>query len=444
MRRSPVLWASAFLVALLVVVALVRHHREYPSGAGEEALPYTTPRGITLQALTAANRPLRRATATVVYADDQGRTLYTRSSASGQGGGDCAAGCGADWLPAVARPGAQPTADWTLKQRPDKTNQWALHGAPVYRFAKDQSIGDAKGDGENGGAWRVAAFRPGADLALPVGVVARELGDAGGVALTDADGMTLYAAKSGTPGRPACVDKGCFRPLQAADIANSTRDFTVVQNRDGISQWAYRGRPLSRFDGDRMPGEVNGAGIDSRYEVALIARHFMPANVTIRRSTELGNILVTTDNRTLYQRDRLRRGEEQHEFRIDHGPPALGRALGTLTCDDACAKTWPPLLAPADALPSGYWDVATRPDGGKQWVFKGYALYTYAPENPGDIVGNQTFDLAQVPNKTSAASANGGSRTVAELTAPAPDESIDPTDTVGAGVGALFWRAVVP
>ena len=438
MRRTPVLWAGAILAAVLAAVALVRHHRENSAGASEEALPYTTPRGITLQALTAANRPLRRALATVVYADEQGRTLYTRTS-----GEACAAGCD-DWLPAVARPGAQPTADWTLKQRPDKTNQWALQGAPVYRFAKDQAIGDAKGDGEDGGAWHVAAFRPGADLALPVGVAARELGDAGGVVLTDAGGLTLYAARPGTPGRPACVDRGCFRPQEAADVANSTRDFAVVENRDGISQWAYHGRPLFRFDGDRKPGEVNGTGIDARYQVALIARHFMPANVTIRRSTELGDILVTTDNRTLYQRDRLRRGEEQHEFRIDHGPPALGRALGTLTCDDECAKTWPPLLAPADALPSGYWAIATRPDGAKQWLYKGYALYTYVRENPGDIAGNQTFDLALVPNNTSATSGTGGRRTVAELTSPAPDESIDPTDTVGAGVGALFWRAVVP
>jgi predicted lipoprotein with Yx(FWY)xxD motif len=443
MRRTPVLWAGAIVAAALAAVAIVRHHGGRSAAAREERLPVTTPGGITLQALTAANKRGRRASATVVYADDQGRTLYTRTPASDQGSEECPA-CGDDWQPAVARPGVRPTLDWTLKRRADGTNQWIFRGAPLYRFAKDQSIGEAKGDGEGGGEWHVAAFRPGSDLAVPAGVAVRELADAGGVALADADGLTLYAARSGAPGRPSCVQQGCFRPLEAADVANSTRDFAVVANRDGISQWAYHGRPLFRFDGDRKPGEVNGAGIDPSFEVALVSRHFMPANATIRRSIELGNILVTTGNRTLYQRDRAIRNAEQHEFRTDHGPPALGRALGTSTCDATCAKTWPPLSAPADALPSGYWDIATRPDGSKQWVYKGYALYTFARENPGDIAGNQSYDLGQVPSNTSPASGTGGSRTVAELAAPAPDESIDPTDTVGAGVGALFWRAVVP
>jgi len=177
--------------------------------------------------------------------------------------------------------------------------------------------------------------------------------------------------------------------------------------------------------------------------VALIARHFMPAGVTIRRTIELGNILATTGNRTLYQRDRVRPNAE-HDFRTDHGPPALGRALGLSTCDDVCAKTWPPLSAPSDAMPSGYWDVAVRPGGGKQWVYKGYALYTYRGENPGDTAGNQTFDLGQVPESTSTAPLTIAGRSVAEIATPSPDESNDPTDTVGAGLGALFWRAVVP
>ena len=55
---------------------------------------------------------------------------------------------------------------------------------------------------------------------------------------------------------------------------------------------------------------------------------------------------------------------------------------------------WKPFLAPADAQPSGFWDVATRADGSKQWVYQGYALWTYAgDEKPGDMNGHDTYDI---------------------------------------------------
>jgi hypothetical protein len=115
--------------------------------------------------------------------------------------------------------------------------------------------------------------------------------------------------------------------------------------------------------------------------------------------------------------------EELHQFRTDHGSPALGRWFGTSTCDETCTKTWPPFGAPSDALPSGYWDIITRANGARQWAYKGFALYTYAPDKPGDVGGNAIYTLA-------------------------PAE-VDPNDFIGGtaaglGVGAMFWHAVVP
>src|SRR5262249_15436780 len=45
-------------------------------------------------------------------------------------------------------------------------------------------------------------------------------------------------------------------------------------------------------------------------------------------------------------------------------------------CNDACAKNWPALAAPADAKASGEWGVAKRADGTQQWMFQGKPLYT--------------------------------------------------------------------
>jgi predicted lipoprotein with Yx(FWY)xxD motif len=62
---------------------------------------------------------------------------------------------------------------------------------------------------------------------------------------------------------------------------------------------------------------------------------------------------------------------------------------GTSNCNDQCATKWPPLLAGADAKPSGDWSIVTRADGSKQWAYKGKPLYVfYKDANPGDVGGD--------------------------------------------------------
>jgi hypothetical protein len=76
--------------------------------------------------------------------------------------------------------------------------------------------------------------------------------------------------------------------------------------------------------------------------------------------------------------------------------------IGAGGCNDAeCEKTWRPLKAPAGAQPSGYWTLASRADGAKQWAYQGYALYTFAGDkSPGDTNGHDTFDLYVRDNDT--------------------------------------------
>jgi predicted lipoprotein with Yx(FWY)xxD motif len=66
---------------------------------------------------------------------------------------------------------------------------------------------------------------------------------------------------------------------------------------------------------------------------------------------------------------------------------------GKSACNGPCAANWPPLMAGADAKPSGDWSVVTRDDGGKQWAYKGKPLYTWindkaAGDKTGDGVNN--------------------------------------------------------
>jgi predicted lipoprotein with Yx(FWY)xxD motif len=62
---------------------------------------------------------------------------------------------------------------------------------------------------------------------------------------------------------------------------------------------------------------------------------------------------------------------------------------GKSACNGPCATNWPPLMAAADAKPSGDYTIVTRDDGGKQWALKGKPLYLWAKDQkPGDKTGD--------------------------------------------------------
>jgi len=64
-------------------------------------------------------------------------------------------------------------------------------------------------------------------------------------------------------------------------------------------------------------------------------------------------------------------------------------AAGKSACNGPCAGNWPPLMAAADAKPSGDYTVITRDDGGKQWAHKGKPLYRWSKDQkPGDRTGD--------------------------------------------------------
>ncbi len=62
---------------------------------------------------------------------------------------------------------------------------------------------------------------------------------------------------------------------------------------------------------------------------------------------------------------------------------------GKSACNGPCATNWPPLMAGADAKPSGDWTVITRDDGSKQWAYKGKPLYGWVKDTKaGDMTGD--------------------------------------------------------
>lgn len=434
--------ARVYLVLGAVAVALglgyiAAHHRRWASHAADAAGVIMTPPGVTLQPLgKAQGYDLGKETAATIvrdqiaYADRRGLTLYTWNR-DPAGESTCVDICAESFRPFLAASHSQVFGDWSLIDRSDGSKQWALRGKALYTYVKDVDPGSVRGvDPANFGAlrknrlgvmvgggyrgefhgkvsnpgsfpsdWKPALAYPIAGLKLPAEVAVKEIPDAAAFVFVDQTGYTLYELVDGDESdAEKCALTSCrnWRPFVAPQLAEPVGDFAPVARRNGIMQWAYKNRLLYTYAGDLAPGYANGIGVDKRWNVAAVMRYYMPPSVSLQRTTGERIVLATADGMTLYRRDgyifqsggghSLRRGQPAR--------PAVGRDIGTdPRCPSDC-EMWHPFLAPANAQPRGFWDVATRKDGRKQWVYQGYALWTYdGDKKPGDINGNDTYDI---------------------------------------------------
>jgi predicted lipoprotein with Yx(FWY)xxD motif len=97
------------------------------------------------------------------------------------------------------------------------------------------------------------------------------------------------------------------------------------------------------------------------------------ATLNITRSSQLGTIVTDAQGHTLYRFDR------------DSARPPKSRCVGP------CAQKWPPALANGQITVTGLDRNAVgmikRPDGAMQLTLGGWPLYRYAPEQPGELKG---------------------------------------------------------
>jgi predicted lipoprotein with Yx(FWY)xxD motif len=103
---------------------------------------------------------------------------------------------------------------------------------------------------------------------------------------------------------------------------------------------------------------------------AAAAEPAVPAGVTAAPQGH-GWLFAANNGMTLYTYDR------------DEGTP------GGSACVEECAVTWPPFMAGDDAQAIGGWGFITRPEGGRQWAYKGKPVYFYALDAfPGATFGD--------------------------------------------------------
>ena len=190
--------------------------------------------------------------------------------------------------------------------------------------------------------------------------------------LATPEGRTLYVFDAELQGT-VCVDQ-CARtwpPLAAKASDKPVGDWTMVARPEGGLQWAYKGRRAYTFVGDARPGEAEGDQQRGFWHAVVYTgpRPNVPAPAAAKLS-RMGERFVFTDfnDRPLYT------------FARDGKVPA---------CKGECLEVWRPLRAPATASAVGAWTPLDRPDGVRQWAYRGRLVYTYSEDvSPWDARGD--------------------------------------------------------
>lgn len=221
-----------------------------------------------------------------------GLSLYARA----EGAAPCRPDCGSQWqpfyAPAVIRLDDNDT-HWSAQTLPDGSRQWAFDGKLLYSYHRDRTPGDLHGGGE--AEWTPVVLSP--PLAPPDDIKVQMSGD--GEVFADRQGMTLYVwyCNDESPDRLPCdhpeapsiyrdsicgTGEACintWRPVVASPGSKQVgQTWTIIPvDPTGRRQfapddaeiqplmvWAYQGRPVYTYAGDREPGDIWGHSIRAR------------------------------------------------------------------------------------------------------------------------------------------------------------------------------------
>jgi predicted lipoprotein with Yx(FWY)xxD motif len=224
-----------------------------------------------------------------VLITDKGRTLYALAGEKARKF-KCVDECLEQWTPLSAASAAtiDRNSDWSIVSRPDSSQQWAYKGRPLYTYDGDTRFGEINGIDEPD--WQAVIVQPA--LAPPKGMTVQMTAD--GPVFANADGRTMYTwnCSEEAPDRLYCdvpsassaywrslcgTGDQClstWRPVVAPKNARAVgRTWTIVtidpkattqfssSAQEGLRVWAYRGKPLYTFAGDKRPADMNGHNV---------------------------------------------------------------------------------------------------------------------------------------------------------------------------------------
>jgi predicted lipoprotein with Yx(FWY)xxD motif len=172
-------------------------------------------------------------------------------------------------------------------------------------------------------------------------------------------------------------------PALAAAGAKPVGKWTIIKRKDGRDQWAYDGFVLYTSSMDKKPGDTIGGtklgrrsidpsgslgGDSPAYRIPIGPTPDIPGQFAVEQNL-LGRQITMVNGYSVYTWD--------------------GDRPNKSNCDEACLRSWQPVLAPeVGAMAREEWTVIERSPGVRQWAFRGSPLYTYAHDpKPGNQHG---------------------------------------------------------
>ncbi len=124
----------------------------------------------------------------------------------------------------------------------------------------------------------------------------------------------------------------------------------------------------------------------------------LPPDIRIGATDTSGWVYTDRKGFTLYtfRRDSLGKSNctDQRFIRATEGESDINYYLPDAARRPTCVKFSPPLLAGAKARPVGDWSLIDRPEGAKQWAFKGSPVYRSSLDAaPGEVNGGGFYTL---------------------------------------------------
>jgi len=218
----------------------------------------------------------------------KGYSVYA-SDHDAPGMSNCDAACAETWIPIHAPALARADGEWSLVERSAGVRQWAFRGRPLYTYRLDGDTNKLKGSDVPG--WHNVYLQRAP--APPAGFTVQDT--TAGQVLADAQGRTIYtyfcsddALDQLSCDHPTLTQayrlaicgggdaERCLRTfpyVPAAKGAKSTsRSWSIItidpmtgriaapKQPGALRVWAFRGRPVYTFAGDRAPGDAFGDG----------------------------------------------------------------------------------------------------------------------------------------------------------------------------------------
>ena len=298
------------------------------------------------------------------------------------------------WPAFIPSDDAKSVGKWTIIDRSEGFEQWAYNGRPLYTSIKDEFPGEVNGSaggyGRRGG-WSTVQI----SLGFPPGIKLVRTVD--GLVLATGIDQLLFAANI----EASEVSAG-WAPVQAPDLAVSSGDWKPVMRPDGSRQWSYKNQTLY-LTGKDMTMESIRAAVAEEVMQPILYQRAQGAPAAFQMQYSIAGWVYTNDQgKTLY----VFNCSDQTPIRMscdEIGDPAIYRSSICGSGED-CAREWRPVLAAADAVKVGEWDVREVPDPPfsdaagaygenvpmvRAWTYRGKPLYTFAGDhNPGDINGH--------------------------------------------------------